>query len=86
MLDLGQLLKDNPDLAKYDKYRDYAPGHIPEQKLLDIDKGQLDEGGGDNSSTYDGTPADVTTIETIDLEAKGPNYSYGRRNWVDIKQ
>jgi hypothetical protein len=86
LLDLGQLLADNPALAQYDKYRDYAPGHVPEQKLLDIDKGQLEDGGGDNSSTYDGTPADVTTIETIDLEAKGPNYSYGRRNWIDIRQ
>ena len=86
LLDLGQLLKDHPDLAKYDHYRDYAPGHIPEQKLQDIDKGQLDDGGSGNSSSLDGTPADVTTIETIDLEAKGPNFAYGRRNWVDIKQ
>ncbi len=51
LLELGQLLADNPDLAQYDKYRDYAPGHVPEQKLLDIDKGQLDDGGSGNSST-----------------------------------
>jgi hypothetical protein len=85
LLALAQLLA-NPDLAQYDKYRIYAPGHVPEQKLLDIDKGQLDAGGSGNRSTYDGSPADVTAIETIDLEAKGPNYFYGRRNWVDIRQ
>jgi hypothetical protein len=34
----------------------------------------------------DGTPADVESIETIDLEARGPNFVFGRRNWIDIRQ
>ena len=43
MLPLAELLYANPDLAQYHRYRDYAPGHVPESRLLDIDKGLTDE-------------------------------------------
>jgi len=59
---------------------------IPERFLLDIDKGQIDDGDSGNTTTTDGTPATVITIETIDLEARGPNFVFGRRNWVDIRR
>ena len=89
LLELTDLLNadGNEDLALYAEYRDYAPGHVPEQHLLDIDKNQDSEGdGSDNSSSTDGTPADVTAIELIDLESLGPTTKSGRRNWVDIRQ
>jgi hypothetical protein len=86
LLELADLLATYPLLAEYAKYREYAPGHIPEQKLLDIDKNLADSDGGDNSSSEDGTPADVTAIETIDLESLGPNSALGRRNWIDLRQ
>jgi PilY1 beta-propeller domain len=85
LLNLGQLLKDHPDLAQYDKYRDYAPGHIPEDKLLDIDKGQLDNSNDENSHNLDKSPNSAGDAGG-NMGAKGPNYSYGRRNWVDIRQ
>jgi len=47
LLPLAQLLDANPDLEKYHRFRDYAPGHVPEQYLLDIDKGLL-------NTDYDG--------------------------------
>ena len=73
-------------LREYAQYRDYVPGSvIPEQHLLDIDK-NLNPGGNENSSTVDAVPADVTTIETIDLESLGPNAVLGQRNWIDLKQ
>lgn len=89
LLELTDLLNadGNEDLALYAKYRDYAPGHVPEQHLLDIDKNQDgSDDGSDNSSSLDGTPADVTAIELIDLESLGPTTKSGRRNWVDIRQ
>lgn len=73
-------------LREYAKYRDYVPGSvIPEQHLLDIDK-NLTGGSNDNSSTNDAVPADVITIETIDLESLGPNAVLGQRNWIDLRQ
>ena len=33
LLELAKLLDANPDLAIYHRYRDYAPGNIPEQHL-----------------------------------------------------
>ena len=73
-------------LREYAQYRDYVPGSvIPEQHLLDIDK-NLADGGGDNSSTADAVPAEVITIETIDLESLGPNAVLGQRNWIDLRQ
>ena len=87
MLQLTDLLNKNADLAQYAKYRDYAPGHVPEQHLLDIDKNQDGSGdGSDNSSSADGTPADVTAIELIDLESLGPTTKSGRHNWIDLRQ
>jgi hypothetical protein len=47
LLPLAELLDANPDLAKYHRYRDYAPGHFPESYLLAIDKGLL-------AADYDG--------------------------------
>lgn len=73
-------------LRKYAQYRDYVPGSvIPEQYLLDIDKNQSD-GGNTNLFTADAVPADVITIETIDLESLGPNAVLGQRNWIDLRQ
>jgi hypothetical protein len=87
LLELANLLASSPELAEYVKYREYvSPKYNYGKDLLDIDRKQLEGGGSDASTNEDGTPADVTTIETIDLEAKGPNFAYGRRNWVDIKQ
>ena len=86
LLDLGQLLKDNPDLAKYDKYRDYAPGHIPENKLLGIDKCQVDCGDDNNNSSDLDKGPNTTEDAAGNNDSKGPNYRYGRRNWIDIRQ
>jgi hypothetical protein len=87
LLDLANLLATNPELAEYVKYREYvSPKYNYGKDLLDIDRKQIEGGGSDTSTNEDGTPADVTTIETIDLEAKGPNFVYGRRNWIDIRQ
>jgi hypothetical protein len=87
LLDLANLLEISPELAEYVKYREYvSPKYNYGKDLLDIDRKQLEGGGSGTSSNEDGTPLDVTTIETIDLEAKGPNYFYGRRNWIDIRQ
>jgi hypothetical protein len=66
--------------------RDYVGNKIKESDRLDIDKSEDGGGGGNQTGTTDATPASVTTIETIDLEARGPNYIFGRRNWVDIRQ
>jgi hypothetical protein len=88
LLDLGNLLDKYEDvgLKTYDRFRDYAPGHIPEQHLLDIDKGQLADSDGTNSSTEDGTPEDVETLEDLDTETIGPNFELGRRTWIDLRQ
>jgi hypothetical protein len=68
-------------IADYVKYRGYAPGHIPEQHLLQIDK-QLGE-------SADPVPADdeASTDDTAIGDAGnsvGPNYMPGRRTWIDI--
>ena len=89
LLDLNDLFNDallGDILREYAQYRDYVPGSvIPEQHLLDIDKNTSD-GGNSNSSSEDSVPADVITIETIDLESLGPNAVLGQRNWIDLKQ
>ena len=85
-LDLANLLANNAALAAYADLRKYVGDKIPERFLHDIDKGQISGGNSGNTSTTDGTPATVITIETIDLEARGPNFVFGRRNWVDIRQ
>jgi len=86
LLDLANLLANNAALAAYADLRNYVGDKIPERFLLDIDKGQIDDGDSGNTTTTDGTPATVITIETIDLEARGPNFVFGRRNWVDIRR
>jgi hypothetical protein len=84
LLELAQLLDGNALLKAYADLRDYVGDKIPEQHKLEGDKNQGD--GGLQNDAGDGTPAQVTTIETIDLEARGPNFVFGRRNWIDIKQ
>ncbi len=89
LLELDDLFNDaelGDILREYARYRDYVPGSvIPEQHLLDIDK-NLGDGDNTNTSTSDGVPADVITIETIDLESLGPNAVLGQRNWIDLRQ
>ncbi|MDH3980991.1 MAG: PilC/PilY family type IV pilus protein [Gammaproteobacteria bacterium] len=84
LLELAQLLDGNDALQAYADKRDYIGDKIPEQNKLEGDKTQGDDGL--QYDPGDGTPAQVTTIETIDLEARGPNFVFGRRNWIDIKQ
>jgi hypothetical protein len=86
LLDLATLLAGNQDLRFYASLRDYAGRKVKESDRLDIDKSEEGGGSGNQTGTSDATPANVTTIETIDLEARGPNYIFGRRNWVDIRQ
>ena len=93
LLDLGDLLESNTDLQDYAQYRDYAPGHIPEQHLLDLDKGQLDDSDDDgNTSTEDGTPADVEDLEGFGMGGGGSDTGgglagndvlEGLRIWID---
>jgi hypothetical protein len=85
LLELAQLLDGNALLQAYADMRDYVGDKIPEQNKLEGDKIQGDDDNLQNDPN-DGTPAQVTTIETIDLEARGPNFVFGRRNWIDIKQ
>jgi hypothetical protein len=85
LVELSALLALSPELQAYVDLREYVGDKIPEQHKLEGDKVQ----GDDDlllTDPSDGTPAKVTTIETIDLEARGPNYVFGRRNWIDIKQ
>jgi hypothetical protein len=84
LLELATLLDSNALLKAYADLRDYVGDKIPEQHKLEGDKEQGDDGL--QNDPGDGTPAQVTTIETIDLEARGPNFVFGRRNWIDIKQ
>ena len=76
LLDLATLLADNDGSAEYVRYREYAPGHVPEQHLLPLDKG-LDSGGN--------TPAnDVEVKPLLDRNTLGPNLTAGRRSWIDL--
>ncbi len=84
LLQLAALLDGNAALKAYAEKRDYIGDKIPEQNKLEGDKSQGDDDDLQNDPG-DGTPAQVTTIETIDLEARGPNFVFGRRNWIDIK-
>jgi hypothetical protein len=91
LLELGELLDANPDLLDYAQYRDYAPGHIPEQHLLDLDK-NLDDPGGDSGgeSSEDGTPVDVDDLEGFGMGGGEPGGGLagndvleGLRIWID---
>jgi len=87
LLDLQALLASNPELAAYASMRDYVGNKIRESDRLNIDKSPgSTNSGSENDTDLDGTPNETTQIETIDLEARGPNYIFGRRNWVDIRQ
>jgi hypothetical protein len=86
LMELNDLLSDatNDKLALYAKYRDYAPGHIPEQHLLPWDVDSNDPKR--KKSGLDAVPAKVISIETIDLETKGPRTREGYFIWTDIMQ
>jgi hypothetical protein len=93
LLELGKLLDANPDLAVYDRYRDYAPGNIPEQQLREIDQDQIPDPDDpeDNPSSDDGTPAEVDDLTTgtgtaLNRDILGPNFAIGRRTWIDLRQ
>jgi len=81
LLDLAILLQD-PELALYDKYRDYAPGHVPPQHLLPIDD---PSDGGDGG---DGTPPVVPGITTDLADLPGPAAGLDeieqQRSWIDM--
>ena len=86
LLELALLL-ENEALKAYHDYRRYAPGHIPEQKLINLDKGQVDDSDdSENDSTVDGAPVDIETREDIDTTGIGPNFQLGRRTWIDLRQ
>ncbi len=72
----------NSTMKNYVKYRGYAPGHIPDQHLLNIDK------AGNSSGTSTGSGGVVATkpgdYTFKDIKALGPNYQPGRRTWTDI--
>ncbi len=93
LLELGKLLAGNPDLAIYDRYRDYAPGNIPEQHLREIDQDKIPDPDDpdDNPSGDDGTPAEVDDLTTgtgtaLNRDILGPNFAIGRRTWIDLRQ
>jgi len=74
---LAELLEvGSDDLKKLHELWDYIP---EDEKPNPGDLGQP-------KTIADGTPAEVTSIETIDLEARGPNFVFGRRNWIDLRQ
>jgi hypothetical protein len=87
LLKLAMLL-ENEALKAYHDYRRYAPGHIPEQHLINLDKGQVDDDvdAPDNDSTVDGAPVDIETREDTDTTGIGPNFAIGRRTWIDLRQ
>jgi hypothetical protein len=87
LLELALLL-ENEALKAYHDYRRYAPGHVPEHHLINLDKGQVDDDADDpeNDSTDDGAPADIETREDTDTIGIGPNFSVGRRTWIDLRQ
>ncbi len=65
-------------IADYVKMRGYAPGHIPDQHLLQIDK-QL----GESADSTDEASTDTTLVGETG-NSVGPNYRPGRRTWIDI--
>lgn len=68
-------------ISDYVKFRGYAPGHIPDQHLLNIDK-TLGSGSGTGSGS---TPTGTVNTQLSDLpDTTGPNYQRGRRTWTDL--
>ena len=93
LLELGKLLAANPDLAMYDRYRDYAPGNVPEQHLREIDQDLTDDPNDPDvdPSVEDGTPAQIDDLTTgpgtsLNRDILGPNFAIGRRTWIDLRQ
>jgi hypothetical protein len=84
---LAQTGADYDDLRAYHRFRDYAPGNIPEQHLRDLDRDQLppDDDDDDGDSSDDGIPVDVVDLEDLDTETVGPNFEAGRRTWTDLR-
>ena len=93
LLELGKLIAEDEDLALYHRYRDYAPGVIPEQHLREIDQDLTDDPNDPNQdpSVEDGTPAEVDDLTTgpgtsLNRDILGPNFAIGRRTWIDLRQ
>ena len=80
LVDLANLLAGTDELSKKVKELNDLWEYIPDDQKPDI--GDL----GSPKTLIDGTPAKVISVETIDLKSKGPNYVYGRRNWIDLRQ
>ena len=78
---LGVLLQD-PELANYHNLRSYAPGVVPVQHLLEIDRLLGDGAGG---VAIDQTPAEVDDVSQDDNPTRGPNFVPGRRTWIDLR-
>jgi hypothetical protein len=68
-------------ISEYVKYRGYAPGHVPDQHLLNIDK-QLGSASATATSKDDANLGDQQ--KTNNGIADGPNYRDGRRTWTEI--
>jgi hypothetical protein len=84
---IEQLLTDLADaidpIKEYVKYRGYAPGHVPEDKLLGIDK-QPGNGADGSSGFINGQPAEVTGDPEDTGNTPGPNFVPGQRTWTDL--
>ncbi|MGB5716418.1 MAG: PilC/PilY family type IV pilus protein, partial [Gammaproteobacteria bacterium] len=93
LLELGELIAADEELARYHRYRDYGPGAIPEQHLREIDRNLTDDPNDpdDDPSVDDGTPGQVDDLTTgpgtsLNREILGPNFAIGRRTWIDLRQ
>jgi tetratricopeptide (TPR) repeat protein len=94
LLELALVLALDPQLVEYHRYRDYAPGNIPDQHLRELDQNQTPDGDDDDDDEpppEDGDQVDDLTggaggggrLENIGL---GPNFVIGRRTWIDVQQ
>lgn len=82
VVNLGTLLQ-NAALAAYHNLRSYAPGVVPTQHLLEIDR-NLNNGGGGGGVADDQTPSEVDDVTQDDNPIRGPNFVPGRRTWIDL--
>mgnify|MGYP007099540684 CR=1 FL=1 len=84
---LAAFLAENPDIALYDKLRNFVGEKVWEQeknhqeRILPID--WYDQGDTDTAS--DGTPQDVEDISRNLTPVLGPNFITGRRTWIDLR-
>jgi hypothetical protein len=81
LLDLAVLLQD-PDLALYDKYRDYAPGHVPPQHLLPID--DPSNGGDGSDDDAPAVPGITTDLDDLPGPSAGVDEIEQQRSWIDL--